>query len=110
MANSNRNPKELKDLIEKTKLIDPLVWIKDDSITKSINSKDHDVCNARIEEQARLIHFYKQRGDDYLRKVQSLEKLNQYLADQKPFKFFRIESRFAEKMFNPKNKFISLFY
>ena len=100
MANSNRNPKELKCLIEKTKKIDPLVWIKDDSVSKaSSNSKiDHDICNARIEEQTRLIHFYKQRGDDYLRKVQSLEKLNQYLADQKPFKFFRIESRFTKRL------------
>lgn len=113
MANSNRSPKELKDFIEKSKNTALVEWrpeankiewaprtskvdwaprvIRKDA--KVICRTEYEVMLARLEEQSRLIMYYKQRGDDYLLKNQSLEKLNLYLAEQKPFKFFRIDSR-----------------
>lgn len=94
MASSHRSPKELKEFIEKANAIE---WHPMESSrrneTKVISKHEYEILQARIEEQSRLIMYYKQRGDDYLRKNQSLEKLNLYLTEQKPFKFFRIDSR-----------------
>ena len=102
MASSNRNPKELKDLIEKTKA-QAIEWKKSNDLMpttanvvaarKFISKTELEVMNSRLEEQARLIMYYKQRGDDYMHKCSNLERLNQYLVEQKPFKFFRIDHR-----------------
>ncbi len=96
MASSHRSPKELKEFIENAKA-NAIEWQPLGSArkteTKIISKHEYDVLQARLEEQARLIMYYKQRGDDYLRKNQTLEKLNMYLTDHKPFKFFRIDSR-----------------
>jgi hypothetical protein len=97
MSSTNRNPKELKELIEKTKTR-AIEWKKDETTAivqakKFISKSELEVLNSRLEEQARLILYYKQRGDDYMQKCSNLEKLNQYLVEQKPFKFFRIDHR-----------------
>lgn len=65
--------------------------------TKCIESSENEVLKSRVDEQARLITFYKNRGDEFNRKIISLEKLNHDLVEQKAFKFLRIESKHAQK-------------
>ena len=90
-SSSQRNPKDIKDLIERCK--SGLEYREESA--KKMEMSECQLLNARIDEQNRLIIFYKQRGDDYLQKIQSLERINQVLNDQRPFKFFKIDSRRA---------------
>ena len=64
---------------------------------KIIESSEFEVLKSRVEEQARLITFYKNRGDEFNRKIISLEKLNHDLVEQKTFKFLRIDAKHAQK-------------
>lgn len=90
---SNRNPKSLREFIEKSKLdIDEINFSNrnefEDSL-KNLKNLSHEekteigMLKSRVEEQSRLIMILKQRGDEYIRKNATLEKLNQELLDQK---------------------------
>jgi hypothetical protein len=92
-SSSHRNPKELKDFIEKS---------KQDSARNYRN--EIDLKNAKIEEQNKLIAFYKQRGDDYLKKIQSLERANQIIWEQKPF--YRWHYRLDAKRYRSEAYFV----
>jgi hypothetical protein len=87
MANTNRSPKELKDLIERSKRENDYAEIEQ-TMMKLRNLSEDDktetgLLRARIEEQSRLIMILKQRGDDFIRKNMSLEKLNKELLEEK---------------------------
>lgn len=90
---SNRNPKSLREFIEKSKLeIDEINLSNRNEFEeslKNLKNLSHEektelgLLKSRIEEQSRLIMILKQRGDEYIRKNSTLEKLNQDLLDQK---------------------------
>ena len=62
----------------------------------TLNEKNNiNLLNTKLDEQARLLLFYKKRGDEYSRKNVSLENLTHALIDQRPIKFFRIDNRRA---------------
>lgn len=87
MANTNRSPKELRDLIERSKRENDYAEIEQ-TMQKLRNLSEDDktetgLLRARIEEQSRLIMILKQRGDDFIRKNMSLEKLNKELIEEK---------------------------
>ncbi len=44
---------------------------------------DYDIMKARIEEQTSLISYYKNRGDDYLNKILSIEKESVEILEEK---------------------------
>jgi hypothetical protein len=117
MSNSNRNPKELKNLVEKGKLI---IDGEDDEdfenqMEKSIKNLKHlaqeektemGMLKSRIDEQSRIIMMLKQRCDEFIRKNLTLEKFNQEIISKQEeiesrekstrFKCTQIESRFAQ--------------
>lgn len=90
---SNRNPKSLREFIEKSKLdIDEINLSNrnefDETLKnlKNISQEEKSelgMLKSRVEEQSRLIMILKQRGDDYIRKNATLEKINQELLEQK---------------------------
>ena len=90
MTNSNRNPKELRDHIEKCKAYDEQQFneILDESMIKLRNISMEEkteigMLKSRVDDQSRLIMMLKQRCDDYIHKNMALETLNQELMDQK---------------------------
>ena len=90
MANSNRSPKELKELIEKCKSSDDQQFngILDESMIKlrniSLEEKtEMGMLKERIDEQSRIIMMLKQRCDEYIHKNMALESINQELLDEK---------------------------
>jgi len=89
MTNSNRSPKELKELIEKCKSDDQqFSSILDESMIKLRNISSEEktemgMLKERIDEQSRIIMMLKQRCDDYIHKNMALECLNQEMIDQK---------------------------
>ena len=85
MSSSNRSPKDLRDLIEKSKK-DPDVIDIEEALMNLRNIPNEEktemgLLRSRIEEQSRLIMILKQRGDEYIRKNQILEKQNKELYD-----------------------------
>ena len=82
-SNANRNPKELKDFIHKSKSTSRL----NDEIGRIAASKEHD--GLQEDENSRLISFYKNRSDELFRKNLNLEKLNHNLVEQKSYKFLK---------------------
>lgn len=108
MSNSNRNPKILKDYIEKSRLILNDNGESSTAVTgaaASMNTGSSRVnyeeaiknlrnlsqeekteiglLKSRIEEQSRLIMILKQRGDEFINKNMALEKLNDSLMESK---------------------------
>ena len=62
-----------------------------------LKKDEQDSLKSRLEEQSRLITFYKNRGDEYSRKNVNLEKLNHDLVEQKAFKFLKIDQKHAQR-------------
>ena len=90
-SNMNRNPKDLRDLIEKCKY--PDTGIEEKKGKEFISMSDADKSNSgpsenifllrdRIEEQSRLIMILKQRADDFIHKNLALEELNKKLNER----------------------------
>jgi chromosome segregation ATPase len=86
---SNRNPKNLRDFVDKSKLdyeFDRSEIIED--TLKNLKNLSHEektelgMLKSRIDEQSRLIMTLKQRADDFIRKNMMLEKLNQELIEK----------------------------
>jgi hypothetical protein len=86
MSNSNRSPKDLKELIEKSKKETDAVDIEQALVNlRNIPNEEKTemgLLRSRIEEQSRLIMILKQRGDEYIRKNQVLEKQNKDLFEK----------------------------
>ena len=86
MSNSNRSPKDLKDLIEKSKKETDAIDIEQALVNlRNIPNEEKTemgLLRSRIEEQSRLIMILKQRGDEYIRKNQILEKQNKDLYEK----------------------------
>lgn len=89
MSNSNRNPKSIKELIDKSKM--DYEFNGASEIEESLKNlrnlsqeekTEQGMLKSRIEEQSRLIMSLKQRADDFIRKNMSFEKLNQELHDR----------------------------
>ncbi len=91
---SARNPPKLVD--EANALLDNNPNAIEESF-KRLNKEQYVMLRNRIEEQARLIVFYKNRGDEFSRKNMNLEKLNHDLVEQKAFKFLKIDTKHAAK-------------
>jgi chromosome segregation ATPase len=77
MTNPNRNPRELREFVEKCKSMEPL----EASFQNLRNISDEEKTEigklkSRIDEQSRLIMILKQRGDDLINKNMSLESMN----------------------------------
>lgn len=91
-SSSNRNPKDLRDLIEKSKNEHEFVDIEE-TLIKLRNIPNDDktemgLLRSRIEEQSRLIMILKQRGDEYIRKNMAMEKINkEYLESIDKYNF-----------------------
>jgi hypothetical protein len=91
MTNSNRSPKELKDLIEKCKSpsdVQQFNDVLDETMIKLRNISSEEkteigMMKSRIDEQSRIIMMLKQRCDDYIHKNMAMENLNQELIDRK---------------------------
>ena len=85
MSNSNRSPKDLKELIEKSKKETDVIDIEQALVNlRNIPNEEKTemgLLRSRIEEQSRLIMILKQRGDEYIRKNQILEKQNKELYE-----------------------------
>ena len=84
-----RNPKELKDLIEKCKNEEGQLI---DNAWKRIEKSQIDLLNARLEEQTNNMNFYKSRGDDFMKRIKNLEKTNLELTDRKEYLAERYDS------------------
>jgi len=125
MTNSNRSPKELKDLIEKCKSpsdVQQFNDVLDETMIKLRNISSEEkteigMMKSRIDEQSRIIMMLKQRCDDYIHKNMAMENLNQELIDQKEkieleledlkFKYKQILQRF-ETLSNYNEEIISI--
>lgn len=98
MANSNRNPRNLRDFIEKSKfdssftITGPIVENNEQILEESLRNlknlsqeekTETGMLKTRIDEQSRLIMVLKQRGDEYIRKNMTLEKLNVDLLEKR---------------------------
>lgn len=77
-----------KDLVSDCEFVD-------ESLTL-IEKNNSNVLKTKIDEQAKLILFYKHRCDQFSRKNISLESLSQALIDQRPVKFLRVDNRKAQ--------------
>jgi len=80
MSNSNRNPKDIKDLIQTCKSNQEDINYLEQSIKNLKNLPDDEktelgLCKARIDEQSRLIMILKQRCDEYIKKNMTLDSL-----------------------------------
>jgi hypothetical protein len=80
MSNSNRNPKDIKDLIQTCKSNQEEINYLEQSIKNLKNLPDDEktelgLCKARIDEQSRLIMVLKQRCDEYIKKNMTLDAL-----------------------------------
>ncbi len=85
-SNTSRNPKELREFIEKSKNNDKEIE------KESLFESEYEKMKLKLEEQTKLLEFYKNRGHEYVHKNKSLEKLNRSLVEQKSIKFLRIDS------------------
>ncbi len=89
MTSSQRNPKELRSLIQSCQaesFLDELeIFEEPFRNLRNIPNEDKTefgMMKSRVEEQGRLIMMLKKSGDDYLNKNSVLEKLNQQLNDK----------------------------
>jgi chromosome segregation ATPase len=96
MSNSNRNPKNLREFVDKSKIdygefdkINGGVGLNDvDESLKNLRNLSHEekteigMLKSRVDEQSRLIMTLKQRADDFIRKNMTIEKLNHELQEQ----------------------------
>ena len=92
---SNRNPKALKDFIQQTtshlEMDRTASVVELEESMKSLRNLSAEekteigLLKSRIDEQSRLIMILKQRGDDFINKNMTLEKLNQELIEKKDF-------------------------
>ncbi len=64
---------------------------------------DYDIMKARIEEQTSLISYYKNRGDDYLNKILSIEKESVEILEEKK-KFERDYNSLNESFLKKQNE------
>jgi len=89
MTSSQRNPKELRSLIQNCQsenFLDELeIFEEPFRNLRNIPNEDKTefgMMKARVEEQGRLIMMLKKSGDDYLNKNSVMEKLNEQLNDK----------------------------
>jgi len=86
MSSSHRNPKELKDIIEKSKSSE---WVEVEHSMQNLRNLTEDdkteigFLRARVEEQSRLIMILKQRGDEYILRNKALETLTREFSEEK---------------------------
>ncbi len=73
--------------VEKMKFLLEVNTSEIDEAFKNLKKEEYVLLRNRVEEQERLIQFYKNRGDEFSRKNMNLEKLNHDLVEQKAFKF-----------------------
>ena len=64
---------------------------------------DYDIMKSRIEEQKSLISYYKNRGDDYLNKILSIEKESVEILEEKK-KFERDYNSLNESFLKKQNE------
>ena len=91
-SNMNRNPKDLRDLIDKCKYPETgheekkgkeyISMTSDADKNNSGPSENIFLLRDRIEEQSRLIMILKQRADDFIHKNLALEELNKKLNEK----------------------------
>jgi hypothetical protein len=90
MSNSNRNPKNLREFVDKSKLdyeFDKIGGDVDESLKNLRNLSQEEkteigMLKSRVDEQSRLIMILKQRADDFIRRNMTIEKLNNELQEQ----------------------------
>ena len=88
MSNSSRNPKNLRELVDKSKMEYEFDEGHIDNTLKNLRNLSQEekteigMLKSRVEEQSRLIMSLKQRADDFIRKNMTLEKLNSELLEQ----------------------------